>query len=186
MKIYALFGVTCVGKSTIGSLLSDRLGCNFYDMDEEIKRYYGDTLNNIYADCMYPRDKDEKKAKMFSHMLALCREKGRDAVIAVSPMYHYVTFRNLITQYKVIAIELQDTAENIAKRMIDTDDNDELIEESPYSNRENLSDARYFITRYKKTFAHFPTKYRIDGKTAQQAAVEMEELIRNLPAEVEA
>ena len=37
MKIL-LFGVSNVGKSTVGKLLAERLGFDFFDLDEEIKR----------------------------------------------------------------------------------------------------------------------------------------------------
>ena len=37
MKIL-LFGVSNVGKTTIGTMLAKRLGFNFYDLDEEVKK----------------------------------------------------------------------------------------------------------------------------------------------------
>lgn len=37
MKIL-LFGVSNVGKSTVGKLLAERLGFDFVDLDEEIKK----------------------------------------------------------------------------------------------------------------------------------------------------
>jgi len=36
-----LVGVSCVGKTTIGRLLARRLGCPFFDLDEEIERHFG-------------------------------------------------------------------------------------------------------------------------------------------------
>lgn len=36
MKIM-LFGVTNVGKSTVGELLAEKMNFSFYDLDEEIK-----------------------------------------------------------------------------------------------------------------------------------------------------
>ena len=38
MKIL-LFGVSNVGKTTVGKQLAERLGYMFYDLDEEIKKY---------------------------------------------------------------------------------------------------------------------------------------------------
>ena len=39
-----IFGVSNVGKSTIGALLAERLEYKFYDIDEEIKSKYKTTL----------------------------------------------------------------------------------------------------------------------------------------------
>ena len=58
MKIL-LFGITNVGKTTIGKLLSEKLNYEFDDLDEEIKRRYGkiDTFMNKYP-WTYERHKE--------------------------------------------------------------------------------------------------------------------------------
>jgi len=178
MKIYALFGITCVGKSTIGKLLSDRMGYDYYDMDDEIQEYYNDTLDNIYKDCCFPMSRDEKQAKVFSHILHKCK---RDTIIAVSPMYYYKLFRNLLKNYSVICIELKDTPENIAKRVIFTDENDEIIVDDIGEYKENLRDVKYFIFRYKNTFAHLEWKFYIGGRSALDCADELEIILKASP-----
>ena len=45
-----LIGMMGCGKSTIGNLLSRRLACGFTDLDEEIVRYEGRTIPEIFAD----------------------------------------------------------------------------------------------------------------------------------------
>ena len=37
----SLVGVSCVGTTTIGRILADRRGWPFFDLDEEIERYFG-------------------------------------------------------------------------------------------------------------------------------------------------
>jgi shikimate kinase len=39
MKIF-LVGVSCVGKTTIGKRLAERLGYAFFDLDTEIEHYF--------------------------------------------------------------------------------------------------------------------------------------------------
>lgn len=39
--INLLFGVSNVGKTTVGRILANKLRVDFYDVDEEIKKYYG-------------------------------------------------------------------------------------------------------------------------------------------------
>jgi len=46
MKIL-IFGVSNVGKTTIGSILAVNLGYDFFDLDEEVKRYYHTTLEDF-------------------------------------------------------------------------------------------------------------------------------------------
>ena len=46
MKIL-LFGVSNVGKTTLGTMLAKRLGYSFYDLDEEVKREFHTTLEEF-------------------------------------------------------------------------------------------------------------------------------------------
>ena len=45
-----LIGMMGCGKSTIGKLLSRQLSCSFIDLDEEIVRYEGRSIPEIFAD----------------------------------------------------------------------------------------------------------------------------------------
>ena len=43
MKVL-LFGVSCVGKSTLGKLIADKLNISYFDLDDEIKAKYNTTI----------------------------------------------------------------------------------------------------------------------------------------------
>lgn len=59
MKIL-LFGVSNVGKTTIGKLLAEKIKFSFYDLDEEIKKYYGITLEEfVHTENLRWRDQKE-------------------------------------------------------------------------------------------------------------------------------
>ena len=59
MTIY-LFGVSNVGKTTTGELLAEKLGYVFYDLDDEVKRYYDMTLEEfVNTGRLEERDKSE-------------------------------------------------------------------------------------------------------------------------------
>jgi len=42
-----LFGVSNIGKSTVGEILAKRLGYTFYDLDDEVKKEYQMTIEEF-------------------------------------------------------------------------------------------------------------------------------------------
>ena len=48
-----LFGISNVGKTTIGRIIAEKLGYDFYDLDEEIKKRYEMTLQE-FVDSVLP------------------------------------------------------------------------------------------------------------------------------------
>jgi len=44
--ILYLVGVSCVGKSTIGKMLADRIGFSFYDLDDKIEVFTANPLSD--------------------------------------------------------------------------------------------------------------------------------------------
>jgi len=44
-----LVGVSCVGTTTVGRLLADRRGWPFFDLDEEIERHFGISIERLQA-----------------------------------------------------------------------------------------------------------------------------------------
>ena len=43
-----LFGISNVGKTTIGAMLAKQLDYSFYDLDEEVKKEFQMTLEGLY------------------------------------------------------------------------------------------------------------------------------------------
>ena len=62
MTIY-LFGVSNVGKTTTGELLAEKLGYVFYDLDDEVKRYYDMTLEEFVNTGRLEKDCGRYKGK---------------------------------------------------------------------------------------------------------------------------
>ncbi len=42
-----LTGVSCVDKSTLGKLLAERVDLPFFDLDDEIEKYFGATIERL-------------------------------------------------------------------------------------------------------------------------------------------
>ena len=111
---------------------------------------------------------------MLKDILGRC---GNNAVIAVSPIYYTTKYKKLFRDNKVFSILLYDSPENIANRMIDTDDDDNVIENLERNYKEDIRDIKYFISRYKNAHERIEHKYDIAGKTADAAAADLIETI---------
>ncbi len=45
----SLAGVSCVGTTTVGRILADRRGWAFFDLDDEIERHFGLSIERLQA-----------------------------------------------------------------------------------------------------------------------------------------
>jgi len=117
--IIYLVGVSCVGKSTIGKLLADRIGFSFYDFDDEIEKYFGKPKEYILDDYMFPYDFREY-TRIVLHDLF---NKKENAIIAGSPSgLRDVYLREYKKSRKesgniFISIHISDKPENILERI---------------------------------------------------------------------
>lgn len=133
-----LFGITNVGKSTIGKLLSKELNYEFDDLDDEIKRQY---IRIDKFQEKYPNDyeRHRKRGEILSNIVD--KYKG-NVVIAVSPIYYEEFFINILTKPNTLAIELQDIPESILDRLVYADENDEI-----HSLKMNTKEERNYYLR---------------------------------------
>ena len=67
MKIL-LFGISNVGKSTIGKMLSRELNYDYDDLDDEIKRRYK-TINSFKKEYPFDYDRHRKEEKYYQILL---------------------------------------------------------------------------------------------------------------------
>lgn len=115
-----IWGVSNVGKTTIGRELSKRLNCKFYDIDDEIIKIYGsiDNFQEEYPNCY---DRFDKKEEI---MLDIINREKEEFIMVVSPIFSTSVVENLLhTDTK--SVEIIDTPEAIYDRLI-FDGNDAL------------------------------------------------------------
>jgi len=174
--IIALFGVTCVGKTTIGRIIAENLGYDFYDLDEEIKAYYNDTITNIQNSCFGWHEYDGKKIDVLKAVLCKC--KG-NSIIAMSPIYYTAKYKKPFKERGVFLIELKDWPENIAQRIVYTDDDDNPIEDYETDIGFEIKDTKRSISCFKNAYDKIENKYFIDGKTAHESAMEIISMIQS-------
>jgi len=78
-------------------------------------------------DYPYSFERCKIKGKILKDLL---EEYKDNIVIAVSPIYYARNFNSLLDLDKVIAIELQDSEEHIYKRLVFSDENDNIYTEN--------------------------------------------------------
>lgn len=108
-----IWGVSNIGKTTIGKELSKKLNCKFYDVDDEIIDIYG-SINNFQE--IFPNDYDrfDEKEEL---MMNIIDTENKDFIMAVSPIFSSSVVDELLDT-DTISIEIIDTPEAIYDRLI--------------------------------------------------------------------
>lgn len=128
MKI-CLFGVSNVGKTTVGKLLAERLDIKFVDLDEEVKNRLKISLEE-FINTENLRWRDQKRGSIIKKIIKM----EEDVVFAISPISYIENFRTSIISDDNLLIELYDTPENIFSRLVFSDENDEIYTDDNYKN----------------------------------------------------
>lgn len=178
MKIL-LFGIANVGKSTIGKALSEELNYDYDDMDNEIKRRYKkiDTFRR-----KFPNDYHRHK-KRGEILLDIINKYEDNVVISVSPIFYEEFFVSALNLPKVIAIELQDAPENILKRLVYADEDDNvypLIIETKTERNYYLKDIKADIRYYKNVYKKIENKFNMQGETIKEVTKRLIEYIKTI------
>ena len=82
MRIF-LTGVACVGKTTIGKKIGELLGVRFFDLDNEIERFFETSLKRLQNRFLTIRSFRNETAKALVHLFS--RQERQACVIALPP-----------------------------------------------------------------------------------------------------
>jgi len=179
--VIMLFGVSCVGKTVVGERVAEKLGYTFFDLDEEIKRRFKTTIENFIDDNPFHNERGKIKGAILS---SLIDENKDNIVIAVSPIYNARYFNCLIKRDNVMPIELQDTAEHIFQRLIFTDENDKVCDDSDEYKEERrdyyIEDIREEILYTKELFKEIKNKYFINNRSIEKVAEDLVVMAKNI------
>lgn len=160
-----LFGISNVGKTTTGEILAKRLGYSFYDLDLEVKKYYDVTLEEfVNTETVYGRD--QKRGIVIKKIM----DKPEDKVFVLSPIYYAKNYNRYLDRADVMAIELQDSPENIFERLVFSDEHDVVFKDDDYKNlykKHYLSDIKKDITCYKKALAKVTNKFHMNNDSPE-------------------
>ena len=183
MKIL-LFGITNVGKSTIGKLLSEKLNYEFDDLDEEIKRRYGkiDAFMNKYP---WTYERHKERGKIVSDIVNKYED---NVVIAVSSIFYVRCFSKLLEDENILAVELQDKPENILKRLVYADEDDNVFPLEITTEKERkyyLSEIKKDITFFKRIYAKITNKFDMNGEDPETVTERLAKYIEDIKNGIE-
>ena len=154
MIIY-LVGISCVGKTTIGKMLAEKIGYSFFDLDEEIQNHYKKPIERIQDECLTMNGYREKASIVLDKLFS----RNVDSVISGTPSGLKFSYLQVYKQHKdkdLFSICLNDSFENILDRLTfyDKDSNpiDEKLDETKKKRylKEIRADYNYFKDSYKR------------------------------------
>lgn len=146
-----LFGVSNVGKTTVGELLAEQLDYEFYDLDEEVKKHLNITLEEfVSTGTLFERD--QIRCQLI-HSLVF---QKNNQVISITPLSYIQNIHSLFFNPSVLSIELSDSAENIFNRLVFSDENDTIYKDDDYKNKHK----RHYISEIKEDLKWYGSVYR--------------------------
>lgn len=166
-----LFGVSNVGKSATGRLLASRLKCDFYDLDEEVKKKLGITLEEFVSNGTLA-ERDSVRCSIILSLISIPSNK----IIAVSPLSYVHSIRNVFSAENVFTIELIDAAENIFDRLVFSDEKDNIYKDDDYKNRYRdyyLKDIREDLKWYGSVYSAVKHKFDMNGRGVADVTEEL-------------
>jgi len=172
MRLY-LVGVPCVGKSTIGKLIAQRLGCPFVDFDLEVEKRMGQHIESLKKSCAGFNPEYEYRERV-KHVLAdVLIQNPIDLVIAMPPGGMFGQYSRILHEHPdVVTIELQDDPINILNRIAFFDEETKPIEVQLDENSRAyyLRDIQRDVQYYKVPYQKVQMRFHLHGMNASEAA----------------
>ena len=153
MNIF-ITGVSCVGKSTLGKILADRLNCQFYDLDSEIEKYFGESIERLMSRHLTGHSfRYEIGVVVFKDILF--NRNGSNSVIALPPSGLKDAYLGTIKKVECIVVAITDTPENILKRITFYD-----VDSKPIDKHLTDKEKTYYLKEIKKDITYFGKTYK--------------------------
>ena len=176
-----LVGVSCVGKTTIGAILARRLGIPFLDLDDEVEKNFGTSIERLQGRFLT----DYSYRKECAQVLKRVAKNNADCVIALPPSGLMDAHLRVVRKLDCATVVVEDTPENIVERAIFFDidskpfDKHLTDEEKQLYRREIKGDLTYF----RRSYARADLRVDIAGLDAEAAAMRIEALVRENSSE---
>lgn len=158
--ILYIVGISCVGKTTIGKMLAEKIGFSFFDLDIEIQDYYKKPIERIQDECISMIGYREKASVVLDSLFS----KNIDSVISGTPSGLKYSYFQVYKKHKadkdLYSIQINDSHENVLERLTFYDKDSNIV-------TENLNDSKKkrYLKEIKADYNYFKDSYnRADFK----------------------
>jgi shikimate kinase len=176
MRIF-LTGVSCVGKTEIGEKLAELLDVNFFDLDDEVERFFNTSIERLQNKFLTIRSFRDEAAKALVQLLNL--PESQDSFIALPPSGLMGGYLRVIKKTSGITAVITDKPENILKRISFFDIDSRPIKKklSPREQKLYLREIKKDITYFGKSYHRANLQVDISGLNQEQAALKVKEAV---------
>jgi len=129
MKIY-IVGISCVGKTTIGSLLADNLNYTFYDLDEEVERFYQKPIEQIQNECYSIIGFRQKASIVLDNLFTTDENSVIAGTTAGLKDSYFKIYQKHKKRKDLISIHIIDDPENVLNRLTFYDADSKMYEKA--------------------------------------------------------
>jgi shikimate kinase len=182
MRIF-LAGVSCVGKTTIGAQLASLLEYPFFDLDIEIERFFGTSIERLRSQYLTSHEFRLAASQALKHLLA--REDRCHCIIALPPSGLLGGYWKVVKGARdAIIVVLQDTPENIFKRITFYD-----IDSRPVQMNLTDDETGLYVREIKRDIAYFSRSFHrahvsvdIAGCSPGEASRKVRDALKSVPS----
>lgn len=151
MKVF-LVGVSCVGKTAVGTELAVLLGVPFFDVDQEVEAFFHKPIARLQAETLTMHAFRKKAAEALESLLR--RDESRDCVIALPPSGLMAGYSQVVRAAGGTVVVLEDEPENILDRIVFYDD-----DSRPIAKKLLPAERRYYLREIREDTAYFRRSY---------------------------
>ena len=177
MRIF-LVGVSCVGKTAIGSDLAKLLDCSFFDFDEEVEIFFGMPIEHLQEKFENMELFRQEASKALLHLLT--QKESKNSVIALPPSGLMNYYWKVVSKSTGIIVQLKDDALNILKRIEFFDRNSNMITRvlSEKEQKYYLSEIQKDIIYYNISYERATSSATIENLNVKQAAIKIQKQLQ--------
>jgi len=176
MRIFVT-GVGCIGKTTIGRQLSKLLGVNFFDLDEEVETFFGESIERLQKKFLTIHSFRDEASKALVNLLS--NSDSDASVIALPPSGLMGGYLRVIKKATGIRVALHDRPENILERITFYDIDSNRIDKklTPREKQLYLREIKKDITYFRRTYARAHLRIDISDLDPKQAALRLSQAV---------